>query len=269
MNEQDWFTWWDPFDLLSWCEDEEGRLSQRKLRLFSAACCRMIWPHLTDGLSRQAVEVAEWAADHEACREALQTIRRTAEEARRIAQPTTHEVEANREAVLAEHFARLAEHLAQEEFSYKYMAQDVSDTVIGIAMYTAIPAHLWRTGEGDAIAENAIEGIGDTERRLVREVFINPLDSLSVDPTWLRWNDGTIRRIAQGIYDERELPKGTLDGIRLTILADALLDAGCDNEQLLAHLRLERSPCARLLGRRSYTRQGVDASQIMQSCCRP
>jgi hypothetical protein len=51
------------------------------------------------------------------------------------------------------------------------------------------------------------------------------------------WNDGTVRRIAGGMYEERQLPSGTLDSARLAILADALLDAGCEDEDLLAHCR--------------------------------
>jgi hypothetical protein len=47
---------------------------------------------------------------------------------------------------------------------------------------------------------------------------------------WLAWNDGTVPRIAQGIYQERAFD-------RLPILADALLDAGCDNEELIQHCR--------------------------------
>jgi hypothetical protein len=44
----------------------------------------------------------------------------------------------------------------------------------------------------------------------------------------LAWNDGTVRRNAEGIYDEWAFD-------RLPILADALLDAGCDNEDLIQH----------------------------------
>ena len=53
-----------------------------------------------------------------------------------------------------------------------------------------------------------------------------------VDRAVLAWNDGTVRRIAWGIYEQRAFG-------RLPILHDALLDAGCDDEALLEHLRGE------------------------------
>jgi hypothetical protein len=49
---------------------------------------------------------------------------------------------------------------------------------------------------------------------------------------WRAWNDGVMVKIAQGIYEERAFG-------HLPILHDALLDAGCDDEELLAHLRAE------------------------------
>jgi hypothetical protein len=59
----------------------------------------------------------------------------------------------------------------------------------------------------------------------------------SVAPAVLAWNDRTVLRIAQASYDMRNLPDRTLDPGPLSIMADALLDAGCDDEGLLAHLR--------------------------------
>jgi hypothetical protein len=50
------------------------------------------------------------------------------------------------------------------------------------------------------------------------------------DPLLFEWKDGTIPKLAQGIYDDRAFD-------RLPILADALEDAGCDNADILAHCR--------------------------------
>ncbi len=48
----------------------------------------------------------------------------------------------------------------------------------------------------------------------------------------LGWKDGTVPRIAQTVYEERTLG-------RLPILADALLDAGCDDDKLIRHCRAD------------------------------
>ena len=37
--------------------------------------------------------------------------------------------------------------------------------------------------------------------------------------------------------EERQMPSGTFDPARMNILADALLDAGCDNEDIIQHCR--------------------------------
>jgi hypothetical protein len=61
--------------------------------------------------------------------------------------------------------------------------------------------------------------------------------SITVSPAILTWNDGIVVRLAQAAHDERHLPTGTLDNVRLAVLADALEEAGCANEQILGHLR--------------------------------
>jgi hypothetical protein len=64
---------------------------------------------------------------------------------------------------------------------------------------------------------------------LIRD--IHKLDrSAPIHPSWLAWNDGTIRKMAQVIYDDSAFD-------RLPLLADALEDAGCDDADILSHCR--------------------------------
>ncbi|MFO0845299.1 MAG: hypothetical protein U0797_23430 [Gemmataceae bacterium] len=73
---------------------------------------------------------------------------------------------------------------------------------------------------------------------LLRCVFRHPArPPLAPDPGWLASNGGVVRALAQGVYAERQLPQGTLDPNRLLVLSDAIEEAGCDDEEILGHLR--------------------------------
>lgn len=62
---------------------------------------------------------------------------------------------------------------------------------------------------------------------MARDIFGNPFRPVAFDPAW---RTSTALAIAQGIYDDRAFD-------RLPILADALQDAGCENDDILSHLR--------------------------------
>lgn len=66
-----------------------------------------------------------------------------------------------------------------------------------------------------------------TAQNMLREVFGNPFRPVVPDPTWLT---SDVLLLVRGIYDERAFD-------RMPILADALQDAGCDNEEVLSHCR--------------------------------
>jgi len=84
-------------------------------------------------------------------------------------------------------------------------------------------------------AERAALAAADGD--LVREHFGNPFRPRTITPHVLSWQEKTVSRLAQATYDERILPAGTLDNARLAVLADALEEAGCDEEPILTHLR--------------------------------
>jgi hypothetical protein len=73
---------------------------------------------------------------------------------------------------------------------------------------------------------------------LLRDIFGPlPFRAVTIDPAWLTWNERTIVRLAQDIYEDRIHPGGTLDQSRLAILADALEEAGCSDKEILGHCR--------------------------------
>ena len=59
----------------------------------------------------------------------------------------------------------------------------------------------------------------------LRCLFSNPFRPVAFDPAW---RTETAVGIARGIYEERAFE-------RMPILADALMDAGCADEQVLGH----------------------------------
>jgi hypothetical protein len=75
---------------------------------------------------------------------------------------------------------------------------------------------------------------------LVRDLFGNPFRELPPQkgqaawtkqyPQWRTWNDATIPKLAQAIYEQRRFQD-------LPVLADALEDAGCSGEGILRHCR--------------------------------
>ena len=76
---------------------------------------------------------------------------------------------------------------------------------------------------------------------LIRDIAGNPWQSLKplqafgglMCHPWLAWNDGTVRKIARGIYDNHDFAS-------MPILADALQEAGCQDKRILDHLL---APC--------------------------
>jgi len=64
----------------------------------------------------------------------------------------------------------------------------------------------------------------------LEDVDGEPLGEVTFQQEWLDWNNGTVRKLAEAIFEARMYAE-------LPILADALEDAGCNEPRILRHLR--------------------------------
>jgi hypothetical protein len=89
--------------------------------------------------------------------------------------------------------------------------------------------HDWKV-QNDADWQDKVKAETARQAALLREVVGNPFRVSVAEATWLTWNDATVRRLGEAIYDEKRWED-------VPILADALQDAGCCDEAILGHFR--------------------------------
>jgi hypothetical protein len=219
LNEAEWLACAHPKPMLDFLR---GKASDRKLRLFACVCCRSFLPKLYSeqriAEQRIAVELAERLADGMASEEERRQALMDAEGALDVLFPGGNNSAAQAAVNKLASIASSATH-----------AREVALTPAGAFFVHGPLTH-------------AIMIHGDCRwlASLLRDIFGNPFrPSPPLPPAVLAWNDRTIPRIAQVIYDDRKLPEGTLNSGTQSILADALLDAGCDNDDLIQHCRSE------------------------------
>ena len=194
MTEAEWLAGTNLRSALKYLRRSPG---DRKLRLFLCECCRRVW-NLLGEKCREAVETAKRFADGLVSVEEMTMVRIAAKTDRKCygvyfayAPRPTFADAANTASTLSFHATESAENMEwNKELSAERMAQ----------------------------------------RGLLHDLFKNPFRPVHWDPAWIMWNNGTVSRIAQAIYDERAFD-------RLPILADALEDAGCDDADILRHCR--------------------------------
>jgi hypothetical protein len=174
-------------------------VSSRKLRLFGCSCFRTIWDELkVDGV-RRMVEQAEDLVD------------------RTDAVSTTSMFFSCWKAVAGMFRASLSEGL------YASLCGLISQNLtMGVVSYLVQRTRFASDLPG--------EEVDRTRLAMLRDILGNPFRPATVDKRWLTWNEETVSKIATAVYAERAFD-------RLPILADALEDAGCDDADLLDHLR--------------------------------
>jgi hypothetical protein len=245
MTEREWLAAENPDPLLTFFYDTA---SPRKLRLFGCACCRRV-EHLTSIPEFiRTIDVVEQFADGKAAAWEMRATGRRAEQTfasqhapgihyRRADTATVwlseewwgtyfHPIESTRRV------ADAARQAAARDFTRRDFLPEPE-----LAFATYPPTHdelmdyLRRSKErGDAEhTEDAQFGAIEATQQaaLFRDIFGSPFRFEMVDPAWLT---STVVALAEGIYADRAFD-------RMPILADALQDAGCDNDDILNHWR--------------------------------
>jgi hypothetical protein len=220
MTEAEWLACTDLKTLLK----RLRKKSQRKLRLLAVACCRRIWHLFTQPDTQDAIRTAECYADGLTSQGKVIAARKRIKQAAR-------EVARN-----------AGDRQWQPEWSHPYST--ALELVIlypprfdcpGIAYKVALEVatadgepEWWRNDNPVWAAE------GRAHCHLGRDIFKSPFRPVTLDPTSLT---PLVVSLAQAAYEERSLPSGELDATRLTVLADALEEAGCDNADILNHCK--------------------------------
>jgi hypothetical protein len=214
MTEAEWLASRHPEEMLKALDYPEPK---RKSRLFAAACCQRLLrlDGLPGDLIRRKVDTAERYADGRANWRELLEARLTPRDMALLESHPSHY--AVHEAVVALCHVGYASRREVSYFAALAMAHTDPELVPG----SNIGHHSQPVSRAECAAQCDF----------LRDLFgPSPFRQVTVDPSWLLWNGGTIARLAEAIYEDR-----AFDG--LPILADALEEAGCTDADLLGHCR--------------------------------
>jgi hypothetical protein len=198
MTEAEWLACEDAVRLIG---AVQKRGSQRKLRLMVAAAARLAWDRLPAGELREAVEACEARAEGAAGQGRLDGCRRGLYES----------------------------YLLPESPPERRQWAEAPETgaVFALAFAATYPDATLR-----GLARNGfwLGGVAPHARgvcAIIRDIFGHPFRPVSFTPAW---RTDTAVALARQMYESRDFGA-------MPILADALQEAGCDSEDILAHCR--------------------------------
>jgi hypothetical protein len=249
MTEAEWLAWPEPDPMIEFLErGHKGTCRQR--RLFGVACCRRIWPFRMEEKIRRIVEVAEEYADGQASAAKLRAAHRrscTLCKKDDISPDKTRTARSLHNAAIAVNWVSAcnARFRTNDRRNALY-PEGYHHAAAGYVSGAAATAAFFATYEGaDAVemvrlrkfelvatpAGPIFAAEEKAQADLLRCIFGNPFRPSPPPPlATLAWNDGTVVKLAQALYEERAFE-------RLPVLADALEDAGFSDASLLGHLR--------------------------------
>lgn len=224
MTQEEWLTYSDPdvwrrvtHPMLTFLESVD-RATERKLRLFAVACCRIMFRKIEVPIRyEQLVDVAERYAEGAASLAELQIKWRYPESA--------SEQEAWQLISKAAHHACLN---TIETDNHVVMAEAASSNAAWAATQPG-PVML----DDNGVSEARLAAAHAAHCDIIRDIFGNPFRAITLHSACRML---TAVSLARATLNERHLCGGELDPHRLFVLADALEEAGAPGE-LVAHLR--------------------------------
>ncbi|MDY3560924.1 hypothetical protein R5W23_002173 [Gemmata sp. JC673] len=205
MTEAEWLASDTPDAPLRFLE-ANGR--ERAFHLFSIACCRLMIEDMKVHQSvERALDVLELHADGRATREELTAaVANASFEPRGLYWPQAcrEALQLGRPSGAAWYVSRGAA-LGTPELLFRHVS--------AIGVYPA--------------KERVRTATLATHAELLRDIFGNPFRPIAFAP---EWRTDTVRALAREMYESRDFGA-------MPILADALQDAGCDNDDILNHCR--------------------------------
>jgi hypothetical protein len=213
MTVAEWNACTGPTPMLSFLQ---GKISERKFRLFAAGCCRQLWGATADEATSAALAIVDQLAE-------AGTLRTWRGYVRVPAGQVVLDCGAS------DPLGPLS--VGGEDAVPKQVADSNIPTILKAMlgelacrrMNPALLTHLlpFLTNAGLPAVQQAI---------LIRDIVRYSLHPLRFRASWRTWNNGVCFKIAEGIYNERLFNQ-------LPILADALEEAGCAEPDILNHCR--------------------------------
>jgi hypothetical protein len=261
MTEEEWRQCADPERMLDFLD---GKVNDRRLRLFACACCRSIWDLIDTDLHRRAVELAERFADGPGSLVewergqgggkallARNLLKGPQGEGAKEWKAMLEALEAEWKALPEDAYFFQYDNITPEETAAwtLYLRSDLPWVVANFsARLRAAPFPYWKQlreldVQGPAEAEWHLrhQGARAVQAGLLRDIFGPlPFRSLHLEH---RWRTPLVVSLARAAYEERVAPDPSrpgwlvLDPVRLLVLADALEEAGCGDPEILEHLR--------------------------------
>ncbi len=252
MTEAEWLVCNEPTAMLG---SLRCPVSERKLHLFACGCCRAVWECIPLGLHRKLVDVAEQCADGRLGHGILELVEKRARAQSALPNEAIHGAFAALAVTnVIGWWAASRTLLAAREAVCKWAVTVASTGELHPTSAVATAAvRAWGTEWARRNAEpawswnniwpEAAQAAGDAAHAAAEQMFANVLRCLfcnsfrptSFEPAWLT---PTVLALTAQMYDSRDFGA-------MPILADALQEAGCDNDDVLCHCRDTSTPHAR------------------------